>query len=109
MDLIFSEKFKKILLKSGKEIKNKIKELQKMPDFGSDVDPDEETDESEQLGSQLAIIQNYKEHLADINLALSKIEKNKYGICEKCRKEISLDVLEAAPESKLCKECKKPF
>ncbi|PIU98430.1 hypothetical protein COS61_01440 [Candidatus Wolfebacteria bacterium CG03_land_8_20_14_0_80_40_12] len=109
MDLIFSEKFKKILLKSGKEIKNKIKELQKMPDFGSDVDPDEETDESEQLGSQLAIIQNYKEHLADINLALSKIEKNKYGICEKCRKEILLDVLEAAPESKLCKECKIPF
>jgi len=79
-----------------------------VPDFGSDVDSgEEESDESEEFGNQMAVAQEYKKRLADIDKALEKIEKKKYGICEKCGKEISLDVLEAAPESKLCKECKK--
>ena len=79
-----------------------------MPDFGNDIDSgDEEADETEEFGTQLSIAQNYKEHLADVDVALNKIKKKKYGICEKCGKKISLDVLKIAPESKLCKECKK--
>ncbi|PIY58866.1 hypothetical protein COY97_01965 [Candidatus Wolfebacteria bacterium CG_4_10_14_0_8_um_filter_39_64] len=35
------------------------------------------------------------------------MEKKKYGVCEKCGKKISLDILKLAPESRLCKECKK--
>ena len=107
MDFNLLEKFKNLLLRTKKGIEKKIKGLQKAPDFGSDIDPDQETDESEQFGSQLAIAQDYKEKLVNVESALNRMEKGKYGICEKCGKEISLDVLKAAPESKLCKECKK--
>lgn len=100
--------FKNQLVRLKKGIENKIKKLYKVPDFGTDVDSgEEESDESEEFGTQLSIAQTYKERLADVEAALRKIEKRKYGICEKCGKKISLDVLKVAPESRLCKECKK--
>jgi len=108
MDIKFLSQFKNWLEKTRKDVQNKIKSLYKVPDFGSDVDSgEEESDESEEFGTQLSIAQTYKERLADIDTALGKIEKKKYGICEKCGKKISLDVLKVAPESRLCKECKK--
>jgi RNA polymerase-binding transcription factor DksA len=45
--------------------------------------------------------------LRDINLALEKIKKGNYGICEKCGKEIEIDRLEAIPEARFCKNCKR--
>lgn len=93
-------------LKRG--IESRIKKLYKAPEFGNDVDSgDEETSESEEFGKQMAIAQKYKEQLADVDSALQKINKQKYGICERCGKPISEDVLEAVPHSRLCKECKK--
>lgn len=44
--------------------------------------------------------------LQRINLALEKIEKGKYGICENCGKEISKERLSIIPEAELCKDCK---
>jgi len=77
-----------------------------MPDFGTEIDPDIETDESEEFSNQLAQAQVLKGRLADIELALSKIQKGTYGICENCKKEISSELLKIVPESQLCKECK---
>lgn len=102
------EKFKNKLEEEKKSIVSKLKRLTKIPEFGSDVDSfDEETDESEEYGNQLAVAQDFKNRMTDIESALIKIEKGKYGICEKCKKEISLELLEVNPESRLCKECKK--
>ncbi len=104
----FLNYFKNQLIRLKRGIESKIKKLYKVPEFGSDVDSgDEETDEAEKFGTQLSIAQTYKERLADVDVALRKIEKKKYGICEKCGKEISLDVLKVTPESRLCKGCKK--
>lgn len=77
-----------------------------MPDFGSDVGPDEETDESEEYGNVMSIVQTLKNRLSDIETALKKINNGKYGICEDCGKKISEELLEINPESKLCKDCK---
>jgi len=108
MDLNFLTQFKNQLIRLKKGIEKKIKSLYKVPEFGSDVDSgDEEADEAEEFGTQLSIAQVLKERLADIELALKKIEEGKYGICEKCGGKISLDVLKAVPESRLCKKCKK--
>jgi len=108
MYLNFSNQFKNQLIRLKKGIEKKIKSLYKVPEFGSDVDAgDEEADEAEEFGAQLSIAQVLKERLADIELALKKIEEGKYGICEKCGGKISLDVLKAVPESRLCKKCKK--
>jgi len=108
MDFKFLNRFKNQLTRLKKGIESRVKKLYRRPEFGSDVDSgDEETDEAEEFGTQLSIAQTYKERLADVDVALGKIEKKKYGICEKCGKKISLDVLKVAPESRLCKECKK--
>jgi RNA polymerase-binding transcription factor DksA len=45
--------------------------------------------------------------LKNINLALEKIKKGNYGICEKCQREIEIDRLEAIPEARFCKKCKR--
>ena len=55
----------------------------------------------------ITIDQTLRGHLADIDLALRKIQEGGYGVCEKCKKEIPLEILEVDPESRLCKECKK--
>ena len=95
------------LTASEKELTPQVEKLGEVPDFGSDVDQDQETDESEAFGNQLSIYQTFKSWLADIESALRKIGKGKYGVCEKCGKEISADILKINPESRLCKECKK--
>lgn len=108
MDIQFLTKFKNQLINLKNFLQERVRNLQKVKDFGSDIDSgDEEMDETEEFSNQLSIAQNYKEKLADVEVALDKMNKNTYGICEKCGKKISQDVLEAVPESKLCKECKK--
>lgn len=97
------KKFKDILEKEKEGLEKEIEKLKKVPDFGNDVDSmEEETDESQAFGDQLALMQTFKERVADIDLSLSKMKKGTYGLCEKCGKEISLKVLEASPESRLC-------
>lgn len=75
--------------------------------FGSDIDHfEEKTDEAEELSNHLAAAQDLKKRLDEIDLALSKIHSGKYGVCEKCGGVIGEDVLDVAPESRLCQNCK---
>ncbi|MEI6479563.1 MAG: TraR/DksA family transcriptional regulator [bacterium] len=75
--------------------------------FGSDVDAfDEETDEAEEFANRLGIQVTLKERLREVNSALERIAVNEYGTCEECHNPISLEVLSAEPESRLCKSCK---
>ena len=107
MDIKFITKFKNQLIAIKRETEKKIKSFYKAPNFGDEIDSDEETDETTEFDKQLSIAQTYKERLTKVDSALNKINKGKYGICEKCGAKISLDVLKAAPESRLCKNCKK--
>ena len=84
-----------------------IKQTETPSKFGSDVDHfDEETDEAEEMGNQLAIGQDLKNRLAEIDIALDKIKSGGYGICEKCGKNIEKEILDVDPESRFCKEDK---
>ena len=97
------QKFKNKLEEEKTNLENEVKELKVVPDFGNDNDSfEEETDESQAYGNQLSLMQTFKERLADIEAALDKIRKGKYGVCEKCGKEISVKVLDISPESRLC-------
>ncbi len=62
-------------------------------------------DEVEEYSTLLPIEYSLENKLKDINLALEKMKKGKYGICEKCGKEISEKRLEVIPEAKLCLKC----
>jgi DnaK suppressor protein len=68
---------------------------------------EKEADEVEEYEELLAIEQKLETKLRDINLALEKIKKGKYGICEKCKKEIEIERLKAIPEARFCSKCKK--
>ncbi len=62
-------------------------------------------DEVEEYSTLLSIEYNLEIRLRDINSALEKIKKGKYGICEKCGKEVPVERLKIYPEAKLCLKC----
>ena len=64
-------------------------------------------DEVEEYETLLPIEYALETKLKDINLALEKIKKGRYGICEKCGKEIPEERLKVSPESHYCLKCKK--
>lgn len=101
------KKYKTKLEDELKMVSGEIKAEEKPVDFGSDVDGfDEEADEAEELGNQLAVSKNLKDRLSDIEIALEKIREGRYGICEKCGNKIETEILDIDPESRFCKECK---
>lgn len=81
---------------------------------------EEAADEVEEYSTLLSIEYSLENRLADINLALEKIRtslstrtskgkhlrKGGYGICEKCKKPISIERLKIYPEARTCNKCK---
>jgi len=64
-------------------------------------------DEVEQYTTLLPLEHNLEIKLKNINLALEKIKKDKYGSCEKCKKEIEEERLKIYPDARFCQKCKK--
>jgi DnaK suppressor protein len=97
------------LLEKEKEKLLRILSSEESPEnFGEDTeDEDEEADEAAAFGNQLALAQVTKNRINEIDAALNKIEIGDYGVCTKCRKEISENLLRIVPESQLCEDCKK--
>lgn len=76
--------------------------------FGNDVDgSSEKTDQAEEEGNQQAVAESLREDINEIDSALEKIRRGTYGVCEQCGVSIEIDVLATAPESALCRSCKK--
>jgi len=101
-------KYKIKLEKEKAKLLGDVAKAERPEDFGDDVDDaDEEKNEAESLGNQLAFIQTIKMRISDIDAALNKIIGGTYGVCEKCGGKIESEVLDVSPESRLCKKCKK--
>jgi RNA polymerase-binding transcription factor DksA len=103
------QELKERLEKEAGELEVQISAAKKMPEFGSDVESDfsgEEADEAEEYAKNLGLQDALKERLQDIESALEKMNKGEYGRCEKCGRDIPLEVLKISPESRFCKECK---
>jgi len=64
-------------------------------------------DEVEEYSTLLPIEYSLELKLKNIDLALEKIKKGKYGICEECGKEIPEERLKVSPEFRFCLRCKK--
>jgi DnaK suppressor protein len=64
-------------------------------------------DEVEEYATRLPIEYTLELRLQDIDLALKKMKKGKYGICENCRKKISQERLKVYPEARFCIKCRK--
>jgi len=111
------------------QLKNFAKKDEKLPEDWDTVFPkynggesggaalEKAADEVEEYSTLLPIEYSLELRLKNIDLALEKIKKaakgeprqrrGKYGICEKCGKEISIARLKVAPEARLCLKCQK--
>ena len=69
-----------------------------------DGDKDEAADDAQEYDNALSLEYSLELKLKDVNQALEKMEKGKYGKCEKCGKEIEEARLKAVPEAKFCIE-----
>jgi RNA polymerase-binding transcription factor DksA len=113
----FSQEFinlqKKRLEEDLKDLLAKIEELKRKDPF---LDPDHATDNAavdtdvrEQLGHDTveAQIKDLSIRAEDIKAALIRINKGRYGICQKCGKAIPQARLKIIPESAYCIDCEK--
>lgn len=107
MDQQKIEEYKKELEATRAELLTELKKDEGPEDFGADVDHgEEEANEAESFSEKVAIGQAHKEQINNIDVALGKIDAGKFGVCEKCGREIEEEVLNITPESRFCKSCK---
>lgn len=103
------EKFKKVLLERREAL---IKQAQNTLKSDMVLSPDDRFDEVDQASSEYMQAFNFRLRgresflLQKIDLALEKITKGTYGICEECEEPISTKRLQARPETPLCISCK---
>ncbi len=107
--------FKKILNDERKLLLNKLSHYnsfglnENMNDSigelsGYDNHPGDIGTELFERGKDIALLENEQHILELINEALERIEKNEYGFCYKCNKEIPLERLKVIPYAKYCIE-----
>ena len=76
------------------------------PEYDADStdEADQDSEETEVGETNTAITSNLEMTLADVNLALGKIEEGKYGLCEETGEWISEERLKAYPAARTCNE-----
>lgn len=78
------------------------------PDHASD-NAAVDTDVREQVGHDTveAEIKDATRRFTELKTALELMKKGRYGVCERCNKDIPQARLELVPEARYCIECKK--
>lgn len=100
--------FKKELLEEKGKVEREIKELKDIIKNSNSNDIIESFDDADfrnQKMENIDIKNRLEATLKDINNALLKISKNKYGKCENCKKQIEDKRLKMYPTAKYCMHC----
>ncbi len=71
----------------------------------SDDGPSDAAIETLDRGTELALEENLRSMLEEIDAALAKIEKGTYGVCDNCGGDIKMARLERIPSATMCVEC----
>ncbi|MGH7240553.1 MAG: TraR/DksA family transcriptional regulator [Candidatus Saccharimonadales bacterium] len=80
----------------------------KYPDPDRDHEtPEEGAGEAEEYDNRISLEHNLELRLRDLELALDKMKTGRYGICERCGKEIEEKRLRVCPEARECMACQK--
>lgn len=105
-------KFKKLLEEERIKVINEISKIDESVNSLPDYDISEDFEEAEVMNNKLdnfKLKDDLEEVLKDVDLALSKMKKGKYGICENCKNNIELKRLEMYPFARYCMECMSKF
>jgi len=70
-----------------------------------DVDAEEGDPDLIEREKNVALVNQLERKRETVLAALRSIEKGKYGICERCGKEINPERLEVRPDATLCVRC----
>ena len=110
MDAKRKKELKKLLQEMKKEKTSEIKQnaadLESVDNFRHDAGDFADTATTiYDKEMHFELTEKNKQVLMDIDEALIKIEKGKYGKCEKCSKDISIERMKALPFAKKCIKC----
>jgi len=93
------------LLEEQKRIMGELERLREALKVEVDVDAEEGDPDLIEREKNVALVSQLEVKLAHVQAALRSIEKGKYGICERCGKEIPIERLEVRPDASLCVTC----
>jgi len=102
-------KLKEELLLKAKNIKSNIGKSQKEIELMRNQSPTDEGDYAVLMNDtsiEDTLIGKQVKELKEIELALDKISKGNYGICEMCEEPIDIDRLRVKPFAKFCISCR---
>lgn len=114
MDSKFLQQQEQLLCKQKESLEKELSQVAKKKKTGEKYEPkfldfgqkeDEGAQEVATYEEYLVLERNLSKMLADVNKALKKIKKGKYGLCESCKKPIEQSRLEAIPTATLCLSC----
>ena len=93
------------LLEEQKRIEVGLERLREALREEVDVDAEEGDPDLIEREKNVALLSQLERKLEDVHAALRAIDKGKYGLCERCGKEISPERLEVRPDATLCVQC----
>jgi len=102
------EKYKKILLEKKEEIKNKLSEFyseSKELETGIAQDVADKAESSYTKEFLLSLSNKDRNQLLMVDEALKRIEKNTFGLCQRCNKKINEKRLNVIPWTPYCINC----
>src|SRR5919106_899908 len=107
MDTSQLSRFRELLEEQRDALRKQLSEMGADPDAESiegldfDFGFADSAQSTAERNKVLAVFERLRENLQDIELALTKIEKGTYGVCERCGDPIAPERLEAIPYARL--------
>jgi DnaK suppressor protein len=101
--IIIRERHK--LIEEQKRIAGELEHLREALKVEVDVDAEEGDPDLIEREKNVALVSQLENKQDRVHAALRSIEKGKYGICERCSKEIPTERLDVRPDTTLCVTC----
>jgi len=104
-------KLKKLLINRRREILEQVAHLEfEREELGQHFIESIDSAQKENLAQLIhKLDERGKEEIGEIELALTKIDSDRYGICELCDKPIPIKRLKVLPATRLCRNCAQKY
>lgn len=93
------------LIEEQRHITGELERLREALKVEVDVDAEEGDPDLIEREKNVALVSQLEAKQARVHAALRAIDKGKYGICERCGKEIPTERLDVRPDTTLCVQC----
>jgi RNA polymerase-binding protein DksA len=93
------------LIEERNRIAGALERLREALKVEVDVDAEEGDPDLIEREKNVALVSQLERKKEGVEAAIRSIEKGKYGICERCGKEIPTERLEVRPDATLCVHC----